>query len=306
MNNDSSSGKEARKISQALQNLAREVSFQEKLHRMGLFTMKNPGNKNALSECSVYQTPFSMFILFDEIVLRVDQPFEFIEVAPRKSQQGESTTSKKRSYRLKCKLAGTNRTFMLFRSADFDKNLYLAEKDLMKDVRLPFFLESFTKHLGEVEEIIDAVNIEAKRLNPGVTTLLSMQMFVDALYSEWIKRPSYFQEEREKDPFAPVAIVVFGPLAHLVLRYLLEYGKSPNQFGCYGQAGILEQDIKAGLSSKNGISLSSLQDIIHSIDSNLAKKFSGLSQKLISLSFADAEVLRLNRQLLDDELLDWP
>ena len=292
--------------SSALDLLWQEMSPLERPHLLSLFTMKKPGSRNPLSACSLYQTPFSMFILFEEMVLRVNQPFELVEVAPRKSQQGKNGPGTQRTYKLKCQLAGQNKTFTLFRPASLDKNFKVALKKLENDFRLPFFLSQFVEHLNSVEALLAVVNAEAKRQDPNVTTLLTIQMFVDAVYSEYVKRPSHFHNQAANNPSMPFVDIVFGRIAHTVLRYLLEYGLTPNGLGCFGQAPVIQQDIGSDSSSRHGISLTSMQDIINSIDVELATDFKSLTYTMMSLSLADSQELRLNSHLFEDDPLDWP
>jgi hypothetical protein len=284
----------------ALNLFGQEISPLERPHLLSLFTMKKPGSRNPVSACSVYQTSFSMFMLFDDMVLRVNQPFEFVEVAPRKRQQSADGLGQQRTYKLKCQLAGQNRTFTMFRPASLDKTFHVALKDVNNDVRSPYFLSQFVEHLNSVEELIASINAEAKRQNPRLTTQLSTQMFVDALYSEYIKRPSHFHNQAVKDPALPLVTFVYGRIAHMVLRYLLEYGLTPDQFGCFGQAKVLTQDIDSDSSSRHGLSLRSMQDIVSGIDAKLANDFKTLTQLLMSLSLADSQELGLNPHLFHD------
>jgi len=306
VSNDRKRESPARDNFSGLDLLWQEISPLERPHLLSLFTMKKPGSRNPLSACSLYQTPFSMFILFEDMVLRVDQPFELVEVAPRKSQQEKNPLGTQRTYKLKCQLAGQKKTFTMFRPASLDKNFHLALKELENDFRLPFFISQFAEHLNSAEALLAVVNAEAKRQDPNVTTLLTIQMFVDAVYSEYIKRPSHFHNQAANDPSMPFVDIVFGRIAHTVLRYLLEYGLTPNGLGCFGQAPVIQQDIGSDSSSRHGISLTSMQDIINSIDVELAKDFRLLNHWLMSLSLADSQELGLNSHLFDDDPFDWP
>ena len=292
-----------RRLSAHLDAFQKEIYLVEHPRLLGLFTMKNRDSRGVETQCSIYQTAFSLYIVFDDKVIRADQPYEFREVAPRKSPKTQSD-KQLRTYKLKFILAGQNQTFIMFRHASLDKMFHVEQTAKYKNFRFSFLMQSFIDLLAIVEEVINSVNAQALQLNLNSKSRLTMQMFIDALYSDYITTPEQLSKRAHENPFANTYLTIVGPMQAMILRHLLEYGMSPNQYGCFGQGLVIRQDVDSGSSSRPGITLDAMCEIIKAINPNLAIRFNGLVHQLHSFAFFDANEMGLNNHYLDDDLLD--
>jgi hypothetical protein len=134
--------------------------------------------------------------------------------------------------------------------------------------------EEFELAFVEMEYVFDKLIFDMKQQGKPIGPVpLSMQMFVDALYTSLIK-----YHHNSLSVFESVGDYHDSPeeihySQGVILRSLLEHGLKPNKYGCFGQGSKIYPEIVRGNSSRSGLSLNSIWRIISDFDEELAERF---------------------------------
>ena len=249
-----------------------ELALFEESWELGNFTAQLPGNTKDWHECTVHVTPFSLFVIFQNVAVRFDDPFDFKMVRARKNQQ--SHDGDKVRHKLTATLNGKKFSAMFLRDAESASTYKYASRAIEDEEDWRSISKDFEVAFFEMQCVFDQLLFGFKQNNkPTGAVPLSMQMFVDALYTSLIRyhhkvlirfRESGDYHESPEDIHYSQGVI---------LRMLLEYGKKANKYGCFGEGRNVYPDIISGNTSRPGLSLNSIHAIISDHDAELADRY---------------------------------
>jgi len=257
-----------------LTHVQSEIAAFEHGWKLGRFMAQMPGNKADWYDCLVIQTPVIFFVIFPQVTIRFDKPFDFKMLTPRKSQKLKDGETEKIRHQLTATLDGKKITALFTRDSATNSGYRAAREALADEDDWRSVSKDFEVAFFDMEYIFDQLMFDLTQNNiPTGPVPLSMKMFVDALYTALIKyhHESLIAYEKSGDYHDSPEEIHFSQ--GVILRTLLEYGLKPNKYGCYGQGGKIHVDIRNGNSSRPGLSLNSIYRIIDELDEKLAEQY---------------------------------
>lgn len=251
-----------------------ELCPYEQEWQLGNFLAQMPENKSDWVPCLVFQTPLSLFVVFSEVTVRFDEPFDFKMLPPRKNQRSIAGDNEEKLHELTVEQNGKE-VSALFRRDASSNSLYKYAREALKDeddwqpIRR-YFRDALIEMEYVFEQLVSDLEDAGKPIGP---VPLSMQMFVNAFYTSAIKYHHQALKDFQDDGDFHETFEGINFCHAIILRLLLEYGQKPNKYGCYGQGEKINQDISRGVSSRLGLSLESIHDIIAELDTELAERY---------------------------------
>jgi len=252
--------------------------------KLGRFSAQLPGSKDKHSPCLVFQTPLSLFVIFPEVAVRFDQPFDFKMLTPRKGQRAKDGETQLTQHKLTARLGGKDVSTLFLRDVGMDLTYKFSREELADENDWHSIRKDFEVAFLDMEYVFSKLLFDLTRNEKPIGPVpLSMRMFVDALYTGLIK----YHHQVLKD-FKAAGDYHDSPeeiqfSQGIILRMLLEYGQKPNKYGCYGQGSKIYPDILSGNSCRPGLSLNSIQEIIEEFDAELAEVYETTVNTLLGI-----------------------
>lgn len=251
-----------------------ELSPFENGWELGNFSAQLPDRKDEWHSCEVIQTPFSLFVVFPQVALRFDKPYDFKMLTARKNQTTTNGESQLIRHKLTAQLLDKNISVMFVRDARSGLGYKIARNSLADEEDWGSVSKDFEVAFVEMEFVFDQLIFDMKQQGKPIGPVpLSIQMFVDALYTSLIKyqHQSLTQFEAEGNYHDSPEEIHYSK--GVILRSLLEHGLKPNKYGCFGQGSKICPEIVSGNSSRSGLSLNNIWRIINDFDEGLAERY---------------------------------